>query len=140
MNPFQLFANKFLSLSMAVVMMTVAIPMATLSTTGCNSATALADVKKFEPIVINVLNLICTINPSEPICGTGLQTIEGDYTTVVQLWTDYNAAVAAGTSTVAAWNILNAAFTTFENDSALIFSLGLGLNSTEVTAIVVSAQ
>ena len=106
----------------------------------CNSASVLADVEKFEPIVINALVLACAISPAAPICGTMQQTITNDYNTVVTLWTDWNKAVAAGTSTSALWNDLNAAFTVFEEDASLIFSLALGLNAPEVTAIVAAAQ
>src|SRR5580692_8224835 len=103
-------------------LLTCAIAMSTMVTTGCSSSQALADVTKFEPVVLNVLNLACVISPGAPLCGTATALITSDYNTVIQLWTAYNANVAAGTSTVAAWNDLNAAFQTFEQDSAAVFS------------------
>lgn len=129
------FSNKFLSSTLALVMIFASVPF----TTGCSSSQALTDVKRFEPVVINALVLACTIT-ANPLCGTGQATIQADYNTVVQLWTDWNAAVAAGTSTAKMWNDLNAAFAVFEQDSAAIFALGLGVNQPEVTAIVASAQ
>jgi hypothetical protein len=130
------FANKFLSTALAIVMIFTTIPFMT----GCSSSQALADVTKFEPVVINALSLACVIVPTNPLCGTMKTKIQGDYTTVVKLWGDWNTAVANGTATSAMWNDLNAAFTVFESDSADIFSLGLSLNQPEVTAIVASAQ
>ena len=112
----------------------------TVVTTGCNSSQALAKVEQFDPVVINALNLYCAVQPGNPVCGTAKATIQSDYNVVVQLWSDYNKAYAAGTSTVAAWNALNAAFLTFENDSAQIFSLASGLNQQEITAIVAAGE
>lgn len=126
------FSNKILAIALIAVLITI--------TSACNSATALADVQRFEPVVINALNLACVISPASALCGTMEVTITNDYNTVVKLWGDYNSAVASGTATSALWNDLNAAFTTFENDSAQIFSLGLGLNAPELTAIIASAQ
>lgn len=118
----------------------MAVSMSTMITTACSSSQALADVQRFEPVVVNVLVLACTISPASALCGTAKATIQNDYNLVVTLWGDYNAAVAAGTATPGMWNDLNAAFATFEKDSADIFSLGLGLNAPEVTAIVAAAQ
>lgn len=116
------------------------IAIGTMPFVACNSSAALADVKKFEPVVINALVLACAFSPAAPVCGTGQATITADYNLVIKVWTDYNAAVAAGTSTAAMWNDLNAAFTTFEQDSASIFTLASGLNQPEITAIVAAAQ
>lgn len=129
------FSNRFLSSALALVMICISVPFET----GCSSSQALADVERFEPVVVNALVLACTIT-ANPLCGVGQAKITADYNTVIQLWTDWNAAVAAGTSTSKGWNDLNAAFTVFEQDSSEIFSLGLGLNAPEVTAIVASAQ
>lgn len=125
-------ANKVLATGLICVMLAF--------TSACNSATALADVQRFEPVVINALNLACVISPGAGICGAMQVTVTNDYNTVVKLWADYNAAAAAGTATSALWNDLNAAFATFEEDSAQIFSLGLGLNAPELTAIIAAAQ
>ena len=130
------FSSRLLSASLALTMIFASVPFMT----GCSSSQALADVKRFEPVVVNALVLACTINSTAALCGTGQATIQKDYNAVVQLWTDWNTAVAAGTSTSKMWNDLNAAFTVFEQDSSAIFSLGLGLNQPEVTAIVASAQ
>lgn len=119
---------------------TAAISGTALLESACNSVTALADVEKFEPVVLNVLNLVCVISPANALCSTGLAMIQNDYNTVIKLWSDYNAAVAAGTNSSTLWNDLNAAFTVFEEDASQIFSLGLGLNAPEVSAIVASAQ
>jgi hypothetical protein len=107
---------------------------------GCSSATALAEVEKFEPLVTNVLNLACVVSSGLSICGTMEQTIQNDYSTVVDLWTKYNALVAAGTATSAAWNDLNAAFNLFTQNTMEIFSLATGLNVPEITAIVAAAE
>jgi len=120
--------------------LSLAVAMGTMPLMGCNSATALADVQKFEPVVVNALVLACAISSGLPNCGTMQTTITADYNLVLQLWTDYNAAVKAGTATAALWNDLNAAFTTFEKDSAAIFAAASGLNAPEVTAIVAAAQ
>lgn len=118
----------------------MAVAMTTMVTTSCSSAQALTDVERFHPVVTDVLVLACTVSPSAALCGTAKATIENDYNLVVTLWGDYNAAVANGTATPGMWNDLNAAFATFEKDSADIFALGLGLNAPEITAIVASAQ
>lgn len=107
---------------------------------GCNSAKALGWVQKFEPVVVNVIVLACIINTGLPICGGMQATIKADADLVIKLWGDYNAIAKAGGSTSAIWNDLNAAFLTFEKDSADIFAAGLGLNAPEVTAIVAAAQ
>lgn len=129
------FSNRFLSSALALVMIFTSVPFMT----GCSSSQALADVERFEPVVVNALVLACTIS-ANPLCGTAQVTIKNDYDNVVKLWTDWNAAVAAGTATPGLWNDLNAAFTVFEQDSSTIFAFGLGLNAPEVTAIVASAQ
>lgn len=128
------FSNRFLSSALALVMIFTSVPFMA----GCSSSQALADVERFEPVVVNALVLACTISAS-PLCGTAQVTIKNDYDNVVRLWTDYNTAVA-GTASSSAWNDLNAAFTVFEQDSSTIFAFGLGLNQPEVTAIVASAQ
>lgn len=128
-----------LSLSFIVTLAaTFAIMLPVAATVACNSTTALADAEKFEPIVINALNLACAIS-ANPVCAS-TATITKDYNTVITLWTAYNAAVANGTSTSAMWNDLNAAFIVFEQDSALVFSFASGLNAPEITAIVAAAQ
>jgi len=121
-------------------LLTCAVAMGTMVTTGCSSAQALTDVSKFEPVVIDALTLACTIDPSLPACGTGQATIQSDYNLLVKVWGDYNTAVTNGTATVAQWNYLNAVFTTFEQDSSAILSAGLSLNAPELQAIVDSAQ
>lgn len=139
MNPFSLFANKFLSFSLAIVMVFATIPAMTVLT-ACNSSQALLEVQRFEPVILNALNLACTIQSTLPICGTMAATIKADADLVIKVWGDYNAAVAAGTSTVAIWNQLNAAFSTFEQDSAAIFAAAAGLNAPTVMAVVAAAQ
>lgn len=130
------FSNRFLSSSLALVMIVTSVSF----TAGCSSSQALADVERFEPVVLNALTLTCTISSASALCTTGEAKVKADYATVIQLWTDYNAAVAAGTASSAKWNDLNAAFSVFEQDASQIFSLGLGVNQPEVTAIVESAQ
>lgn len=126
--------------SLLAFVLASSIAMGTMPLMGCNSATALADVKKLEPVLTNALVLACAIQSGLPICGTMQATITNDYNLVLQLWTDYNSAVKAGTATQVLWNDLNAAFTTFEKDSASIFAAAGGLNAPEVTAIVAAAQ
>src|ERR1700690_733328 len=130
------FSNRFLSSALALVMIFTSVPFMT----GCSSSQAFAGVQRFEPVVLNALALACTISNSSGLCTTGEAKFKADYAVVVQLWTDYNAAVAAGTSTSQAWADLNAALAVFEQDSSAIFSLCLGFNQPEVTAIVESAQ
>lgn len=125
-------ANKVLAIGLISTLLTFSI--------GCNSAQALIEVQRFEPVLVNVLVLACTINSGLPVCGTMQATIKSDADLVIKLWSDYNAAVKAGTSTTAIWNELNAAFVVFEQDSAAIFAAGLGLNAPEVTAIIAAAQ
>lgn len=125
-------ANRMLSIGLISAMLAL--------TTACNSVQSLSYVRRFEPVIVNVLVLACAINTGLPVCG-GMQTrIKADADLVIKLWGDYNTAIAAGTSTVAAWNALNAAFTVFSNDSADIFAAASGLNAPQVTAIVASAQ
>ena len=126
--------------SLLAFVLCCAVAIGTMPLTACNSATALADVQKFEPVVINALVLACAIQSGLPICGAMQTTITNDYNLVVQLWTDWNAAVKAGTATSALWNDLNAAFTVFEEDSSAIFAAAVGLNAPELTAIVAAAQ
>jgi hypothetical protein len=132
------FSDRFLTLALSLALLSVMLSVPVM--TGCSSAQALADVQKFEPVIVNALVLACTIDSGAPICGTGEAQIQSDYNLLVKVWTDYNAAVAAGTATVAAWNYLNAVFSTFEADSAAIFALASGLNAPEITAVVAAAQ
>jgi hypothetical protein len=125
-------ANKILAVGLVSVMLTLGI--------ACNSVTALSYVQRLEPVVVNVLVLSCAISSGLPICGAMQGTIKADADLVIKLWGDYNAAVAAGTGAASVWKDLDAAFIVFENDSAAIFSDGLGLNAPEVTAIVSAAQ
>lgn len=131
----KIFANKFFTSILGLVMILTSIPMMT----ACSSSQALTEVQKFEPVVVNALNLACVFTTS-PLCTTDEATIQNDYNSVIKVWGDYNVAVAAGTATQAQWNYLNAAFTTFELDSASVFSLASGVNQAEVTAVVASAQ
>lgn len=131
--------NKVLSVGLINAMAFLSVWMALPVMQGCSSTAALAEVEKFEPVVLNVLNLACVIAPSAA-CGSLQSTFSTDYNSVVQLWGEWNTAVAAGTSTSAMWNDLNAAFSLLMNDSAQIFALVPGLNSPEITAIVASAQ
>src|ERR1035438_4929068 len=126
--------------SLLAFVLSCAIAIGTMPLTACNSATALADVQKLEPVVVNALVLACAVSSGLPICGAMQSTIAADYSLVVKLWTDYNAAVKAGTATQGLWNDLNAAFIVFENDSAAIFAAAGGLNVPEITAIVAAAQ
>lgn len=125
-------ANKILASALISTVLTFSI--------ACNSVQALVEVRRFEPVIVNVLVLACTISSNLPVCG-GMQTkIKADADLVIKLWGDYNTAVAAGNSTVTVWTELNAAFTVFSNDSAEIFSAASGLNAPQVMAIVASAQ
>ena len=133
-------ANKVLAFGLINVLAMLSVFLSIPITTACNSTQALAEVEKFQPVVLNTLNLACVISPGAALCSTGAALIKNDYTVVVQLWGDYNTAVAAGTSTVAAWNALNAAFATFAKDSSQIFALASGLNAPEITAVVAAAQ
>lgn len=117
-----------------------AIACGTMPLAGCNSQTALNDVEKFEPVVLNALTLACTINAGLAVCGTMQTTITNDYNLVIKLWQDWITAKANGTATLGLWNDLNAAFSVFEQDSAAIFAAASGLNAPEVTAIVAAAQ
>jgi len=128
------FADKFLASMLALVFV--------ISTTACNSNFALTEVERFQPIVTNVLVLACTFT-SNPLCQSAGAKINQDVASVIQLWTAYNAAVQNGTATQAIWNDLNAAFTTFEQDSAEIFALVNVVNPAhqqEISAIVAAAQ
>ena len=124
-------------LNSATVAGTLAVGGTSLLEMACNSATALAETEKFEPIVINVINLACVISSGLPVCGTMEQTIQNDYATVIDLWTKYLAMV---TPTSTAWEGLNAAFNTFTQNTAEVFTLATGLNAPEITAIVASAE
>jgi len=128
------FADKFLASMLALVFV--------ISTTACNSNLALTEVERFQPIVTNVLVLACTFT-SNPLCQSAGAKINQDVASVIQLWTAYNAAVQSGTATQAIWNDLNAAFTTFEQDSAQIFALVNVVDPAhqqEIAAIVAAAQ
>jgi hypothetical protein len=95
-------------------------------TTACNSAqvqTVVTDITKFSPVVLNVLQLACTFTPAAPECaiaGPALQKVIADLQAAL---TTYQQQLAAGTATVAAWNVLNALFATFESQTAAIFDL-----------------
>jgi hypothetical protein len=95
-------------------------------TTACTPAqvtSVVTDISKFSPVVLNVLELACTFTPAAPECavaGPVLQKIIADLQTALNT---YEQQLAAGTATVAAWNVLNALFATFENQTAAIFSL-----------------
>ena len=132
--------RQFLQSSATVAASTMLVGATAILEVACNSTTALAEVERFEPVILNALTLACAISSGLPVCGTMQTKITTDYNTVIQLWTDYNKAVAAGTSTAAIWNDLNAAFTVFEEDSSLIFAAATGLNAPELTAIVAAAQ
>ena len=107
---------------------------------GCNSASLLAKVEDFQPVVIDALNLYCTIKPADGNCALLAQKIGADYTVATQLWSDYLKNVTNGTATVEAYNILNAAFSTYEQDASQIFSLVSALNNPTVSAVVASAE
>ncbi len=139
-HPMSSTRRQFLQSSTTIAAATSLVGMTAIFEVACSSTTALAEVERFEPVVINALTLACAINSGLPVCGSEQSKITADYNTVIQLWTDYNKAVAAGTSTVAIWNDLNAAFTVFEEDSSLIFAAATGLNAPELTAIVAAAQ
>jgi hypothetical protein len=126
--------------SLFALIVACSVAMGTMPLVGCNSTQALTEVTKFEPVIINVIVLTCTISSGLPICGAMQGTVKADADLVIKLWGDYNAAVKSGTSTLAAWNALNAAFVVFEADSAAIFAAASGLNSPEVAAIVAAAQ
>ncbi len=121
-HPMSTTRRQFLQSSTTMAAATSLVGMTAIFEVACSSTTALAEVERFEPVVINALTLACAINSGLPVCGSEQSKITADYNTVIQLWTDYNKAVAAGTSTVAIWNDLNAAFTVFEEDSSLIFA------------------
>lgn len=128
------FADKFLASMLAVVFV--------IASTACNSSLALTEVERFQPVVTNVLVLACTFT-SNPLCATAGAKINQDVTTVIQLWTAYNAAVQNGTATQAIWNDLNAAFTTFEQDSSAIFQLANVVDPAhqqEIIAVAAAAQ
>jgi len=109
--------------------------------TACNSASLLAKVEDFQPVVIDALNLFCAIKPGESICtATFLAQINNDYTTATQLWADYLKAVTAGTATTEAYNVLNAAFQTYEQDANLIFQAIPQLNNPTIAKVVAAAQ
>lgn len=133
------FADRFLALALSMIMV-FSVTATTVTMTACSSSQALADVKRFEPVLVSALSLICTINASAPVCGITQGKIKADGDLVIKIWGDYNTAVANGTSTVKIWNDLNAAFTVFEEDASAIFATGIGLNQAQVTAIVASAQ
>jgi hypothetical protein len=125
-------------LSCAVAMSTM---VAIAPLTACNSASLLAKVEDFQPVVMDALNLFCAIQPGDVICTpTFLAKINSDYTLATTLWSDYLTAVANGTETAAAYNILNAAFQVYEQDASLIFQAIPQLNSPTIAAIVAAAQ
>lgn len=132
------FADKFLASMLSLVFLVVSLPFLT----GCNTALALQEVQRFEPVIVNALALACAFT-SDPLCATGQATIQTDITVVVNTWGDFNAAKAAGESTQAAWNALDAAFTTFTKDSQAIFALARIVNpahQADVNAAVAAAE
>jgi hypothetical protein len=112
-------------------------------TGACNSAAVIADIQKFSPVVINVLNLACVFTPAAPLCATGAALLNGTISKLLSALTTYEANVKAGTATSADWNDLNAIFLTFEQQSSDIFSLlhiSNGGTQTEALAVEASAK
>jgi hypothetical protein len=115
-------------------------------TTGCNSAqviTVISDITKFAPIAVNVLQLACAFDPSASLCKTGVASLNATITELQAALTTYEQQLAAGTATVAEWNILNAIFATFEAQTADIFALfhiSGAASQSEALAVAAAAQ
>lgn len=93
--------------------------------TACNSATVITDITKFLPVLSDILSILVADGAIPQATADSLsqkaQTDASIITTVYNTFeTAKNATPAQGS---AAWNALNAAFTTFEDDSAQIFQL-----------------
>lgn len=109
----------------------------------CSLAQVITDVKKYEPIVVNVLNLACAISPAAALCSTGEALLNAAYTPLINLLTTYESDLKAGTATVSEYNALNAAFSTFESQSASVFALSHVFDPTaqkNAIAVVSAAQ
>lgn len=131
---FENIGNKMLSIGLVSVLL--------ISSVACNSQNVLNDVKRFAPVVTNVLVAVCAFT-ANPLCATGAAIVQKDEQVVFKLWQDYINAQVAGTATSAMWNNLNAAFTTLVNDSADIFNLVTvipGVDQPKIIGLVVAAQ
>lgn len=89
----------------------------------CSFAQVITDIQKYEPIVLNVLNLACVLSPAAALCATGEAVLNASYGPLMTALEDYETALQKGTATVAAYNELNALFATFEGDSSNILAL-----------------
>lgn len=110
---------------------------------GCSTAQIISDVQRYEPVIINVLNLACVFSPAVALCTTGEAIFNSTYTLLIGLLTTYEANLKAGTATVAAYNELNAALATFESNSAAILEMGHVFDPNtqkEALTLVASAQ
>ena len=110
--------------------------------TACNSASLLAKVEDFQPVVIDALNLFCAIDRSNSVVCTAawLSKFNSAYTLATTLWANYLTDLNNGTATVEAYNILNAAFQDYESMASQLFQLIPQLNNPTVSAVVAAAQ
>lgn len=113
--------------------------------TACSTQTIITDIEKFLPVAGDILQILVAsgvmTQAQADAYSSKLSTDSGLVNTV---YSTYETALAAGSSTQGAtWNALNAAFTTFSNDTIQIFQLAQVSNpnvQNKVTLMVSAAQ
>jgi len=115
-------------------------------TTSCTKAqviTVISDITKFDPVILNVLQLACAFTPSAALCATAGPALATALADLNSTLATYQAQVSAGGATVSAWNLLDAAFKVFESQTAAIFDLfrisGAAAQA-EANAVALSAE
>lgn len=124
--------KTLLSLVLCLSLVVGTVPM-----TSCNAGTILTDITKFLPVVGDILQIIGAFTGAD---YTALDTkITNDAQLVTNLYNTYEQNVGSPS----AWNDLNAAFTTFTQDSSQIFTLAQVSNpavQAKVAAMEAAAQ
>lgn len=136
--------DRILSLLLAIIVasatMTMVAPM-----TGCTTQqaqTVVTDIQKFMPAVTNIAAAVCGVIVN-PLCGTIDKIFVADATTALQIANDYLTAVAKGTNTASAWQLMDAALQTMYTDADKIFAMITVVPQTmasSIQALIGSAQ
>ena len=109
----------------------------TFSMTGCNLGTIITDITKFIPVIVDILQVVSMETGKNT---TDIQAkVANDANLVLTLVKAYEANQTNGSI----WSDMNAAFATFEQDSAEVFQLAQVGNSNsqaKVSLMVVTAQ
>lgn len=111
----------------------------------CNSATVINDIVKLVPVVNDILDIVVASGAMDAAQAKAIQNKDAADAAIVQkAYQDFIAARQSGAAqTPELWNVMNAAFSVFEQDSSQVFQLAQVHNANvqnKVNLMVASAQ